>query len=322
VEEERSSTAQLATVRGLIVDQAAGQAIEALRSHGVRPILLKGASFARWLYDDGGARPYNDVDLLVAPEHVDVAGEVLTGLGYELRCAGAAPGEQADHATNWDRPGSPTIDLHNTMSGRLGASPQLCWEVISSRTRTSVVGGTRAEVLAPAVLALHVVLHAEAGKQKTIDDLRRALSRLEIAEWRAAMELAQALDGLAAFGVGLRLVPEGTSMATALGVSAKTSVELVLQTSSTAKLARPFDEVARARGLRAKVSLVVRELFPTPSFLHRWSPRAARGPAWLVFAYLHRVVWVLIHAPQGLRAWLRARRVAAGAGEVDTSKPV
>lgn len=301
----------LATVKGLMVDQAAGQVIDALHRQDVRPILLKGASFARWLYEESGARSYVDVDLLVAPDQLATAGEVLAGLGYALRCPGAAHGEQADHAAEWDRPGSPSVDLHNTMSARLGVDPSRCWEIISSQTQQAVVGGRTAEVLAPAALALHVVLHAEAGKRKTLDDLERALSRLTADEWRTALELAQALDAVPAFGIGLRLLPEGAAMADALGVPEEASVELVLQASSTALLARPFDQVARAQGIRAKAAVVAREVIPTPSFIRLWFPPAREGRLGLIVGYLYRLVWVPWHAPQGLRSWRRARRAVA-----------
>lgn len=316
---EQTSVAMMATVKGLVVDQAAGQAIVALRDHGVRAILLKGASFARWLYDDGGARPYNDVDLLVAPDHEAAAGEVLAGLGYALRCAGSAPGEQADHATNWDRPGAPTIDLHTTMSARVGVTPARCWEVVSCEARPAVVGGSTAEVLAPAALALHVVLHAEVGKPKTLEDLSRALSRLDRSDWEAALALAVTLLALPAFGLGLRLLPEGEAMAGALGVPTDSSVELVLLASSQATLARPFDQVAQARGLRAKAALVGRELVPTPSFIRLWFPPARRSLLGLMVGYLYRLVWVPWHAPQGLRSWRQARRVVAAGRKVPVS---
>jgi hypothetical protein len=301
------------TVRGLFVDQVAGEVVDAMRRLGVRPILLKGASFARWLYDDGGARFYSDIDLLVAPDQLAAAGEALAGQGYVLRCAGAAPGEQADHATNWDRPGSPTVDLHNTMSPRLGVGPARCWEVVSKLARPAVVGGTQAEVLAPAALALHVVLHAEVGRGKTLDDLGRALARLELGDWQAASELAQVLGALPAFALGLRLLPEGEAIAETLGLASDASVELFLLASSTAVLARPFEQVARAQGLRAKASLVARELVPTPGFVRLWFAPARRSRLGLVVGYLYRLIWVPWHAPQGLRAWFRARR-AVGAG--------
>ncbi len=305
------SAAMWATVKGIGVDQTAGQVIEALRRAEVRPILLKGASFARWLYGDGGARPYNDIDLLVAPHQQATAGEVLAGLGYVLRCPAAAEGEQAGHATNWDRPRSPTIDLHNTLSSRIGVGPSRCWEVISSQARPAVIGGTATEVLAPDALALHVVLHAEVGKTKTLDDLGRALSRLSLPDWEHALGLARTLDAVPAFGVGLRLLPEGATVAAALAVPDDASIELVLQASSTARLARPFDEVAHARGVRAKARLVGRELVPTPSFMRLWFPPARHRRSGLVLGYLYRLVWVPWHAPSGLRSWLRARRAVA-----------
>ncbi|CAA9244334.1 MAG: hypothetical protein AVDCRST_MAG76-1944 [uncultured Acidimicrobiales bacterium] len=315
------SAAILATVKGLVVDQAAGKVIDALRQRDVRPILLKGASFARWLYGDGGARPYSDVDLLVAPDQQATASEVLAGLGYVLRCAEAAHGEQADHATNWDRPGSPTIDLHNTMSARLGVGPLRCWEVVSAQARPAVVGGIPAEVLAPEALALHVVLHAEVGKTKTLDDLGRALTRLSPSDWQRTMELAEALDALPAFGIGLRLHAEGEAMAAALGVPDDPTVELMLQASSTATLARPFEEVARARGIRGKASLVIRELIPTPSFVRLWFPPARRSRLGLVAGYLYRLVWVPWHAPRGLQSWRRARRAVAAGRSVTATPP-
>lgn len=307
------SASMMATVKGLLVDQTAAQVIDALRQREVRPILLKGASFARWLYGDGGARPYSDVDLLVAPDQLATAGEVLSGLGYVLRCPDAGPSEQAEHATNWDRPRSPTVDLHNTMSARLGVDPARCWELVAAQARPGIVGGTPVEVLAPEAMALHVVLHAEVGKAKTLDDLGRALSRLSLAEWQTTLELAQTLDALPAFGVGLRLLPEGDAVATALGVPDDASVELVLLSSSTATLAQPFEQVARARGVLAKAALVGRELVPTPSFVRLWFPPARRSRPGLVAGYLYRLVWVPWHAPRGLRSWRQARRAVAAA---------
>jgi hypothetical protein len=299
------------TALSLAVDQVAGEVIDALRRRGIRSVLLKGASFARWLYDDGSARHYSDIDVLVAPDQVDAAGSVLQALGYSRRYAADAAGEQADHASDWDRPGFPSIDLHNTLSPRVGVSSERCWSVISAHTDLASVGGVEAEVLERPVLAVHVVLHAESGRRKNLEDLRRALARLDVMEWGAAFEIAEALDALPAFGVGLRLLPEGKEMADQLGVRTDVSVELLLQASSTAFLAQPFERVAAARGLRAKTALVARELLPTPSFIRVWYPPARRSWRGLVVGYLYRLVWVPWNAPRGLRSWWRARRAVA-----------
>jgi hypothetical protein len=309
---EPASSPLAVTMLSLAVDQVAGQVVDAFRRRGIRSVLLKGASFARWLYDDGQARYYADVDLLVAPDHVDAAGTVLTELGYARRYTGGAVGEQADHADNWDRPGSPSVDLHKIVSARIGVTPERCWEVIADHTRAATVGGVAAEVLSPAAMALHVALHAESGRHKTIDDLRRALARLDQAEWRAALELAETLEAVPGFGVGLRLLSEGEELAQRLGVPETTSVELFLQASSTAVLARPFEALAAAPGLRAKAAVVGRELVPTPSFIRLWFAPARRSPWGLAAGYLYRLVWVPWHAPRGLRSWWRARRAVAG----------
>ena len=48
------------------VDRVTAEVVTAMREAGIRS-LLKGPSIATWLYGDGGARPYDDSDLLVAP---------------------------------------------------------------------------------------------------------------------------------------------------------------------------------------------------------------------------------------------------------------
>lgn len=301
-----------ATMVSLAIDQVAGQVIEALRRRGIRPVLLKGASFARWLYDDGHARTYSDIDLLVAPDEVEGAQAVLAEIGYVQRCPGAAPGEQAHHAANWDRPGSPAIDLHNTLSPRVGVSSHECWAVVAASTEATTVGGARVEVLTVPALAVHVVLHAETGRTKTLDDLARAIARVSLPQWRQAREIAARLDALGGLGLGLRLLPEGAALAEALELPRNRSVELQLQASSSGRLARPFEQVAGAAGVRGKARVIFREIVPTPSFVRLWFPPARRGRAWLVVGYLYRLAWVPWRAPLGLQAWRRARRAVAG----------
>ena len=63
---EPSSAVRVAA-RILRLDRATGEVVTALRAHGIRSILLKGPSAARWLYDNESERPYVDCDLLVAP---------------------------------------------------------------------------------------------------------------------------------------------------------------------------------------------------------------------------------------------------------------
>lgn len=317
----------LATIRGLAVDQVAGQVIAALKRAGVRAILLKGASVARTLYGDGHARPYGDVDLLVAPEQLQLANAVLTDLGYAPRHAASSPSEHTDHAMEWDQPGKPTIDLHQSLEG-VRATPHRCWARLSSQTRDLAVGGTEVEVLTSPGLAFNLALHASAGgvarsgghqgakRAKALNDLARALRTLDGNVWQEACDIARDLDALAAFGVGLRLDLTGRELADDLGLATDVSVELALRASAANVLALPFERLATTPGWRAKTIIIGRELVPTAQFLRHWWPPAERDARWLAFGYLYRAGWVMTHAPKGLRSWLRARRVVARARSV------
>src|SRR2546423_12176731 len=70
-----------ATSQRAAVDAVASDVVARLRQAGVRAVLLKGASFADWLYPNG-ARMYVDVDLLVRPDRAPAAEALLRELGY------------------------------------------------------------------------------------------------------------------------------------------------------------------------------------------------------------------------------------------------
>ncbi len=54
-----------------------------LADAGIRSAPLKGPLMGEAIYGDPGRRPSNDIDLLVAPEQLQTAVEVVRGLGYE-----------------------------------------------------------------------------------------------------------------------------------------------------------------------------------------------------------------------------------------------
>lgn len=59
------------------------QAVALLRSYGIEPILIKGWSVAR-LYAERGLRPYGDIDLIVRPEQMPKAEEILKDGGLKF----------------------------------------------------------------------------------------------------------------------------------------------------------------------------------------------------------------------------------------------
>lgn len=69
--------------RNAVIADAIFALNDALTRQGVRPIYLKGAaSLIVGLYDDPGERVMGDVDILVAPETMDDAAQVLREAGY------------------------------------------------------------------------------------------------------------------------------------------------------------------------------------------------------------------------------------------------
>ena len=60
------------------------QALDALSKTGIEAVVLKGGILASKLYPEPGLRPMDDIDLLVSPNMVMRARDVLMSLGYQL----------------------------------------------------------------------------------------------------------------------------------------------------------------------------------------------------------------------------------------------
>jgi hypothetical protein len=307
--EENSETASvdvLLTVHTLLVDQVTAEVIAALRERQVASILLKGPSIAAWLYADGTLRPYNDCDLLVAPDRLPAAQAVLRELGFRDRNAPLEHPRLESHA--WVR-GRDNVDLHTTLIG-IGALPRVVWGVLSGITLTQQVAGIEVQALDSTALALHVVLHAAQHgptDPKPLEDLSRAIHAVPRDRWSEVAALADRLHAIDAFSVGLRFLPEGDELASWLELPPPRSADAFLRIDRV-PLALAFEHLATTAGARARMSLVLRELFPTPAFMRWWSPLARRGRLGLVLTYCRRPVWLIIHAGPGFLAWRRARR--------------
>src|SRR5688572_23403111 len=72
-----------AVARRLRLDAAAQEVAEAFELAHIPSLLLKGRSFALWLYPDPAERDYRDVDLLIRESEFPVAGELLQRIGFE-----------------------------------------------------------------------------------------------------------------------------------------------------------------------------------------------------------------------------------------------
>ena len=298
-------------MQSMRVDAVTAEVVGEMQRRGTRVLLLKGPASARWLYRDGAARSYRDTDLLVDPATLADVEAGLSSLGFSaLLPDRAMPGwERPAHLwiRHADRAG---VDVHTSIWG-VPAPAELVWRTLTRDTTTLSVAGRAVEVLGPAAAAMHVALHAaQHGVTFTsaTEDLSRALDLLPVTAWEAAASVARELDAAGAFATGLRLLPQGAAVADRLGLHEPPAMLTMLRSQNAAATAIGWEQLARARGVRARLALVRWELFPTRQFMQTWSALARRGPRGMAAARGARLVWLMLHGPPGLLAWHRARR--------------
>ena len=288
----------------LRVDHMTAVVFRAFDDERVGAVLLKGPSTRRWLYADDPRR-YYDCDLLVSPATVDAAERVLRDLGFAPALEERKmPEWWREHAVEWVHPELGAVDLHRTLKG-VGVDGERLWEVLSAETETMMVGGHPTAILSAPARALQLALNTE-GDGFDNGDLARAILAVDRAVWERAAELGRRLDATAGLATGLRAGALGEVVADELGLPRANSVEAALRGRAQPP-ALTIDRLARA-GPRERIAIVVRKLFPPPTFMRHWAPAARRGRAGLLLSYVQRLRWVARNAPGAVRSWRRARR--------------
>jgi len=142
--------------RNLLLAHVAEECAAALTAAGVRVALLKGLSYNLTIYDQDGARPTSDVDLLVPEAARRTAFQTLDRLGFEPRAA--APGfDDADyHEVAWTRNGV-EVDLHLALAplARCRVDYRDLWD----SAREATLGRARVATLHPRHAAVFHALH-------------------------------------------------------------------------------------------------------------------------------------------------------------------
>lgn len=303
-------------MRSLRIDAVTAEVTNALRDAGVQNILLKGPTVARWIYR-GPERTYVDCDVLVRSRDLRRSNQILEGLGFERQGRDSILHDWPRHAASYGRDGV-WVDLHRSLPGVTVDSDRF-WAALAAHRASMRVGGSDVDVLDPAGRTLVLALHAakDGGRvRKPVEDLGRALEALPPELWRAAADLAAEVGAIAAFGAGLRRLPAGSVLASRLGVPSLVTPDIALRTEKAPPLSVGVDWLLRSRGVRGKVGLVVRKIFPPPEFLRDWLPLARRGRWGLLVAYVWRPIWVAWRTVPAFAAVLRARSRARRSGEV------
>jgi hypothetical protein len=301
-----------AAIRTLAIDDQTAAVVSGLEARGVDVLLLKGPAVARRLYDAGEARFYGDTDLLVAPHARAAAERALRELGYERLVGDRTAALIGHHGSHWRRPDSLLeVDLHHTLIGVRGASEEL-WAALRDHAVGLDMQGVCVRAPDDAALALHVALHAAqhgVARAKPRRDLERALRRLGEEAWRTAVALATRVDAIDAFGVGLRLLPEGAALAARLGVPAGRSRNAELRAMAAPSVTLGLDRLSETAGMRRRARLLLAWTFPPADFMRGWSALARSGRGGLVLAYLWRPLALASQSVPAVRAWRRASRV-------------
>lgn len=299
--------------RRLTLESALAEITRLFEKRGVRALLLKGAGLAHWLYDDPRQRTYGDIDLLVAPDGFDAAMGALSELNFEARSATETIKERAAHHEQLTRHGTipVEVELHHTLRLVL-APPSVLWQRLTEVSQTIEIAGTRVDVPSLPASALIVVLHAAQhvdGWLPPLNDLHRALDRVDLETWREASALAWDLGAGPVFAAGLRLDPIGRDVAKRLGL-ADTSPRLIrLLAAVPSNSALSVERLVSTPGVGARLRLLASEIVPPPDPVSDSSAPARRSGLGLVRAYLQRSFQLL----RGAEAWLRAAVPLAGA---------
>jgi len=275
--------------RNLLLFEALDELTAALASREVRPVLLKGADFARHLYPSAALRPMSDLDLWVSPEEVARAESALASLGYRPGVPEMTPGlaRAVRHARLYvgGARGDVAIDLHWSLVGHDTdrRAPSLDWfrgrSVASSASSASgACGDSRLDATASLLyLAAHMKLqhYDERVPLIWLADFYLLSLRPEV-EWEALFDAAR------------RFRWEAALAATAAEVSARLGLELpspLAAYARTVSMAIPEHKGGPERAwnelstlsFRGRAALLKAYLFPSPSYVRfRYRPQ----PAW------------------------------------------
>jgi hypothetical protein len=298
----------LAAAINLAVDRLTAEIVGLFVSEGIPTLLIKGPAIQEALYPDT-VRPYGDSDLLVRARDWDRAVALLGREGFSDYLGPMAHPRMESLAGTAFLRGNDNLDLHATLEG-LSAGPDAVWEAFSEHAQSREIGGRSVLVPGRPALLMHVALHVakHPAVTKPAEDLRRAISQVSLADWRAAAEVAERLGGLAIFAEGLRLSPQGQMLAQRLGVQDVSSVQTALRTSGVPVAEGLNELLSSGIGLEGALARLRAELLPNASFM-RWNHGIARrGRLGLALAYPQRWWFLATKLPGALREVWRVRR--------------
>lgn len=305
-----SFRARIVAMHNLAIDAVTSEVVQAFDAAGVKSLLLKGPTIARWLYTDNTPRPYGDTDLLVPPHQFARAAEVLDALGFANEWAGVRESERNRHADMYvrhQRQGAFTVDLHHRIE-LTKVPPAQAWAVLEAHASTTPFAGNAVACLDRAarcvLLALHVAHHGYA-EAKPLEDLRRGRSLETRSTWAEARAVADQLGATVAFDLGLALLEETPEslVNSAAWSAADTDLRMsVLNLPPPAQLLLMMNELPLYR----RPGFALGRLFASPARLRTKQGRQAPIPS----LYWRQVRELAAMLPAGVTEARRFRRLS------------
>lgn len=191
-----------------------GKILRALQVENLPVIPLKGACLAETVYGNIALRPMGDVDLLVKPNDLAPALDVLRALGYAPQHPFDPITEQtvSQHLPPISKPGGLTVEMHWTIVNPLEYTHHFQNDDLDqlwSRAMPVKIGGIPVLMLSPVDLLLHLCLHASVHHRFDGAGLRNYLDiALVIQQFDDVIDWAQFTARANRWGIanGVRLV--------------------------------------------------------------------------------------------------------------------
>jgi hypothetical protein len=157
--EEMKNLQYHSLARNLVLQKELSCLLSELNKRGIPVIVLKGAALLENIYGDISLRPMNDLDILVRPEHLDLAEDIALRRGYAYSTTRNAPdqtrksGRHLDNLTLHEK--GVLLEIHQHIVDA-GDPYHFDLDGFWSRAEPMTISGVRALTLAPGDLLIHL----------------------------------------------------------------------------------------------------------------------------------------------------------------------
>ena len=300
------------TLRHVLIDPV----LSALASAGIPCCPLKGWAL-KALYPREELREMSDIDLLLRPDDLDRAGEIMLANGFE------AVYQNGHHRVYHTEPDM-DVELHWRLTGTFEEGKWFdddAWAL----TRQSADGGRELKpeaALVYAVLHAHKHLHISGAGARTILDLWLLEHRLCDAQARASAR--QTLDrlGLSVLYQSLSAIGESWLSGAALSPQLDAAAAYMLRIGQHGSYKRTLlrvmqQDIGRRRTLRLRLRYALFEAFPDRQLMAMDYPVLLRHSWLLPVCWLRRLTRLILRDRESLREGVRTARALSPGDELD-----